>query len=489
MSVDRFIDLSEMKGSPLEDFPRTEHWRIMADGWQHHFGINHFRPAYYKGVQEGYAFIAKHAEQRKKITPDFIQKIFAKDYQFEDDFQNLKQMLSANGSGHIGFRGKALSNGFLVAPTKSTNTDGASTDGLDDFITAALQANKDGRWKLVVASKSVIYQKDAAAIQEFVDQTPGIDLSEFANDKNKLKERLELILKNLDKNNYLYIVTFSMPLNRVFQFIQKVLDEFYEKMDKLNSRAFFEKNQQKIADEKIAAIVKLIQTLNQDHWLPDGNGRTLLILQNFLLMQHLQCMTMMMTPAHLTGFSTRELVEEVKNGIARLNEFKITKAKKFLQNLTVNDIEDEGEIIAALNKNLSSDNIAALAQINELFLQIQENKICVPKDFKEAENDEPKKAAHEKILNILQDLYLDKLQRFAENPPARYLAMANNEKLLTECLDRFNFWLHTHEICKSIDRVDKRTVKSKLMLLVELHLKAPDVALNEFGDTIPTFHF
>lgn len=83
-------------------------------------------------------------------------------------------------------------------------------------------------------------------------------------------------------------------------------------------------------DEKLIAIVKVIQNLHQLHPFADGNGRTFcFFLLNRLLLDNNLPPTIIKVPGYFTGWSAEELVQEVKEGQKRflsLCSFKNAKA-------------------------------------------------------------------------------------------------------------------------------------------------------------------
>jgi hypothetical protein len=77
-------------------------------------------------------------------------------------------------------------------------------------------------------------------------------------------------------------------------------------------------NLAKVEEQKLTAIVKVIQNLHQFHPFPDGNGRTFcFFLLNKLLLENDLAPTIIEDPGYFTGCSVTELVEAVKVGQKR----------------------------------------------------------------------------------------------------------------------------------------------------------------------------
>jgi hypothetical protein len=142
---------------------------------------------------------------------------------------------------------------------------------------------------------------------------------------------------------------------------------------------------------------------------------------NMLLLQNKLSFCMVETPSHFTGFDVEKLVQEVKNGQQAFQEYKITKAKIALSNLSTADLKDMTKIKNILETNISPKPMIALAQINELYIRIKENELKVPQNYWGDDYDtgfynffsksfHEQHVMHSSMLSLLQNLYLEKLE-------------------------------------------------------------------------------
>lgn len=464
--------LSELKPNPLMDFPRTEHWRFMTDGWQHKLGPTNFRDKYYQGILQGFEHVALQVEPRTKITPEMIQELYLKSFQFEPEFDEYQKTIASYGEQtkqKAAFRGIAYEANFCVCPGSRPAMVGLSIAGLKEFIPEVDKAEDEKRWKLVVVEQAKLKGESRDAL---VCDSPSMNSEMFGHNLDLFKKALVAFM--LNPKYALYIVNYTLPLKKVLFYVQRSIDKFYSEMHEIDKE---EKSlsREQIKDKKIAAMVKLIRTLNQDHWLPDGNGRVVgFLLLNLLLLQHLNCMMINMTPAHVTGFSTEELVAEVKNGVAQFEDIKITGLKNILANLTIENIADEKKISTELKAKLNSDPMIAMAQLNELFLQIRENVLIVPVGFNKEQKNEKNDEAHEKILNLLKDIYQEKLQEFVANPPEKLIERVRRKKELRE-------WIQMHEISAAIEIAKPGFIEQQL----DVYFKPPAEVRDQVISTQP----
>lgn len=77
-------DIMSLLDEALEDFPKSEIWRIQTDGWQATKGFNNFREKFYKGMDDGFNFLRKMGDQM--ITPELIEGIYKSAYGHEDEY-------------------------------------------------------------------------------------------------------------------------------------------------------------------------------------------------------------------------------------------------------------------------------------------------------------------------------------------------------------------------------------------------------------------
>lgn len=416
---------------PLADFPRSEHWRLVTDGFQQPAGPANFTFKFYQGMQDGFKHIQQHIHSNTKITPEFIEQL------------NLV-VQGQQPSNSQAFRAQKGNVTFQLAPMQEVEA-GYSRAGIDEFVKAVIEAEDDRRWCLLSLPRML----DSSFKFAISDAASAAEKGQSFSRKYRM-ELKEKLLKCLDARSQteLYLCGFMMERPKVIEALQKDLDKLYSDLDGIEQESKQVQSYERdrlfqinidLRYKKIAAIVQFIQKLNQNHWFADGNGRTCILLLDLLLLQQLGCMAIPMTPGHLTGYSTDELVKEIQNGIDEIEKYKITLAKDFLCKIKVEDLEDEKEAAKKLDKfacdladKLSPVNYIAMAQINELFLQIKEGKIDVPAKVKG------------KILDVLKKLYLENLHDFATHPPKGSSYRIPN-------VTAFDTYLSFHEISREKD--------------------------------------
>lgn len=377
----RFDMTLEMKGSPLEDFPRSEHWRFVTDGWQQNQGITGFRDRYYKGMQEAFNGIKEFIVQKNKQL-DFllIELIHDLLFQFENEGNKLKNK---------GYRENRVAGHFYLAPFSSTERMGISKNGLKKFIADEHKAKKDKRWTAFIAVDG--------------DDSPAKDVVSGKTKKADVTEQdLEIFLDPPPGfTDELLILTKLLPRSKVQKFIEGDLASFYKQMKSLDQK----KESPQKTDEKLKLIADFISDLNKNHWFTDGNGRTCMMIFFMLMVQHVNAVAILNTPAHFTAFPTDELVAEIKAGMAEADKYKITAPKKILLKLNETNL-DAKQLESDISNALCKEPHIAMAQINELFLQVKEGKIGIKEPAKQNE-----------VFRILKELYLKNLNAFCENPP------------------------------------------------------------------------
>lgn len=403
------ITLETKENNPLEDFPRSEHWRLVTDGWQQDKGITGFRAAFYNGMQAAFNHVKKFLFQNSEKLPDgfFFENIHDALYQFEEDGKD---------ESNLNYRARKYGY-FYVTGYKSIENVGLSENGIDELIQEARDGEK--RWKLIEISSNVSKSQAGTSV---------LSAEPIKLTREKLRKFLNpsfthhfKFLKSLF-NKDLVLRAEIIERSRVVADAEKDLDTINKKMKALDEI----KDEAVKKHEKIKLIAHFIRRLNQNHLFAGGNGRTCIIVFHYLMIRYLNCMAFLKTPAHFTGFSLAELTKEIEEGIDEFNKYKITGAKKVLLKFAQLSTEQlTQELLAAL----SSENHIAMAQINELYLQVKYNQISLEK------NRLP-------VLEILKKMYLEKLDAFCHQCP-----QANLQKF-DEKSEAFERMLDSHEITK-----------------------------------------
>ncbi|MBA2652706.1 MAG: hypothetical protein H0U73_10625 [Tatlockia sp.] len=420
------FDATALIDEALEDYPQSALWRVQTDGWQAVKGPKNFRPQFYAGMNAGFDFLRKN--DRKTITPELIEGIYQSVYQYEDNYETddiaRKGYNEVSGAFEI----------FLPEPGLEHEA-GVSLAGIPE-VTARLQ-------KAVQRQGNRPYPFLELIVERF--QKPTLVLNPFSE---TFEQDLIYHLENatLGKEEYtgdkerpgedkLSMVSFSnIPTERaeIINLVQQDINDFYEELS-LAKTMLGSDEERKIAD--LNAINHFITKLHDSHYFPDGNGRTFIFLLSFaLLLQNGHGLKIIEHPAHFAGYSNAELLAETEADLAHFNAYKITAAKNFLSGLDSTDIIDHiTNITAELNLRLSTDPMIAMAQIDELFCRINDNKMVVPRTYNPPNfnnmynisffgNPDQATPAHTAVLNLLKTMYMQKLYLLAEQAPNVALA-------------------------------------------------------------------
>ncbi|MGQ3888932.1 hypothetical protein ACQUW5_07850 [Legionella sp. CNM-1927-20] len=445
-SVEKHADRS--RNTILQDFPPSEIWRLQTDGWQHYRGPDNFREVFYKGMNQGFDFILSNLNT--PLSVDLIQNIYFSAYQFEESYGKEQDMREGIRDGTLGFE-------IDIGLPGASEEAGISEEGLDEFIKNMIEAYHDRpsgapRWRLkifTVGDKPPLYisfdpnksenlncvyfnEQNTQQLKEYLLEQFRSAALYKANPKDSKKT--EGSVTNIE-------ISCSAKYSRadLRRYIEKEINLYQEKIKTAGSK-----------DEKVAIIVEFIRNLHQTHPLPDGNGRTLVfLLKNLLLLQNGMSMCITQTPAHFAGFSVSQLTKETLLGLSKYAEYKITNAAQILSNLTEENILDNTEQIKLhLRETLSRDPMIAMAQLNELFIQIQDNRIVVPKNYWGESynlgllnnfNTGFKKSneSHAAIQTIVKQLYYENFVKLTK-------------EVDSSSLKKFSSWIDKHQICKDI---------------------------------------
>lgn len=383
---------------PLADFPRSEHWRLVTDGCQHHLGITNFSPVFYQGMKAGYEVMVDFMNHKVSLSPELIQTIH---------MEAFGPVIKPKKAGF-----KEGNSYFQIAPLPLQDS-GISPNqaGLNDFVKAALSAWKQNRWALITVDKSYQEARDRAVGDKKASVEAERKMTKFIfenlddillpDDEEEMKKKITECLQE-QSQNVLCIFGDATTTTKAILTLKKDIETLELK---LAPKVKEVKKAKKDEDEIIAAVVEFVQKCHQNHWFGDGNGRTfILILLNAMLIKYLDFMSFIRFPSHFTGFAVDDLVRELRDGQAEFNKYKIKNAREFIEahvkkQADIKDEKDGSSFYNQLLAKFSNENPIALAQINEVFLRIKENRIKVDKD-------------RDKILNALKDMYCNKLESF-----------------------------------------------------------------------------
>lgn len=406
----------------MEDFPRSEMWRLQTDGWQQAMGPSNFREAFYKGMDIGNNYIKEHCKET--VTVGTIENLYQSAYQFENEYQESAVVRKGIRDGGGGFEI------FTNMPGVDKDA-GVSEAGLAEFVDALIAASTDfsseqfPRWQVKVKFDNSAEPPKALVLKD--NPSKSLNLTKF-DTKEELTTYLRTQLRNAalsktqakDSASYQGTkvrVDINCPAKysreEIKEFITQSLDDYYKAIQESKSEEDIVKN-----------IIKLVRNLHQSHCFPDGNGRTFIfLLSNLLLMQNNLSRMIVNTPAHFAGFSTNELYNEIITGQQQFKEYLVTAAKTELMQLDVTKIQKSPHLVDEIFDNkLSKNPMIALAQLNELFLMINNNEITVPAKNIEASFlslfKEPQDylSAHNKVLSMIKKRYFDIAANLAVTP-------------------------------------------------------------------------
>lgn len=394
----------------LRDFPKTEIWRLQTDGWQHVWGPKNFRDIYYQGMNAAFDYIKQHLN--KPINPEMIIGLHEAASQFENFFKEIKE----NGWDTIGDSQFSI---FLLEPDfQNYPLSSLSKEGVPEFASALEKAYTAGLWKLNI---DVPRSKAPPEGMPFYVDPKQKDLQAFLFKYLTMAgEDSERKLKNPNiKDDTICKLSCVGEKENIVKFMIEEIKQFHNEIKQ--AKKYNDNNKE---DKIIEAIVKLTRNFHQTHIFKDGNGRTFIhLMLNMLLLQNNLSFCMVNTPSHFAGFSTEQLKQEVREGIKKFQEYKITQAKATINNLSEKDIDDIEKIKKELNSKLSQNPLIALSQINELFLRVKRNEIKVPHNYSGdtkshlflGSSSPSRHIAHNKILDLLKLLYLEKISNVMEN--------------------------------------------------------------------------
>ncbi|MBA3537232.1 MAG: hypothetical protein H0T84_11590 [Tatlockia sp.] len=405
--------MSTLIDDALEDFPESEIWRIYTDGWQALRGINNFRPQYYAGMHAGFDFIRKN--EQNLITPELIEGIYHSAYGTEEDY--LKSITLQKG-----YNLKSGSFEIFLPEPGLENTAGISEAGIPHLLKLLrgyAQAKGDRKYPFVELSidreneLETVFDVDAATAEKDLYihlKNAAICKDEYTGNEKRTEEKLLRLL----------LTTSLSKREEVIQFVQADIEAYYQELKEAQTLS---KEERQTAE--LLAVIHFIRKLHLTHYFPDGNGRTFVfLLFNMLLLQNGYGLKITQTPAHYAGFSSQELLAETLADLDRFHSYKITEAKNYLLSLEDEDINlDQDNVKVQLMARLNHDPLVAMSQINELFIRISNDRMMVPKDFRPPSNgllswfentEQLKTEGHNSILNLLRNLYVEKLDLLVE---------------------------------------------------------------------------
>lgn len=405
----------------LQDFPRNEIWRLQTDGWQACRGPDNFRPSYYQGMEAGFNFLRRFDDVH--ITPEFIEHIYFSAYQYESAFKNERICRQ----GYC----ESVNEFAIVLPLPGLEAiAGVSLAGIDELVTM-IQSSYESQGSREFPQNEIGIMKPGMFYSRVISFNDFTTPNEF---KNMLIKHLELASATLrlyagpinisdDEMTRVDLISNAATREEILTFVQNDIGQYYTELQRAQSIADPEHRKA----SEIMAINRFIRKLHQSHYFPDGNGRTFIfLLANLLHLQNGHGLKITEYPAHYAGFSSYELLIETRTDLDNFNAFKITKAKEYFGNLSPETIIGDKEgTKRELTDRLNPNPLIALAQIDELFIQVLEKKIQVPmghvpsksltkKTIKSLTGPSTSTIAHDHAKILLKELYLETLVRVVQ---------------------------------------------------------------------------
>ncbi|MGQ3891838.1 hypothetical protein [Legionella sp. CNM-4043-24] len=396
----------------LEDFPKSEIWRLQTDGWQSTLGPRNFRPAFYQGMDEGFRFISEHYSA--EITPELLEAIYHKVNGSERDYQQDTILQK-------GYCERA--NSFeLVLPLPGLEHHASVSElGMDELarVLQECEMNKGARnfpqleieVIRAIGGFSYYHPSDFENIDAFKNEMlrllrlAGACKAKYEGEKTPLREMVKIqLLSN------------TATRAEILGFVANDISRYYHDLALANAVDNPEQRKAFV----VMAINGLVRKLLQSHYFPDANGRTFVfVLANLLLLQNGLGLKITENPVRFAAYSSYELLVETMADMEHFNSYKITIAKNYICQLTadvINSRPDDvsGQILFHLNPR----PLIALAQLDELYSQIKTGHIRVPKGYGSgsylsgifSRHGENSKARHI-VKNIIKELYFQTLRR------------------------------------------------------------------------------
>lgn len=410
----------------LNDFPKSEIWRLQTDGWQATAGPLGFTEAFVRGMDAGFDFLRKY--DTEIITTMLIEDIYNSAYQYEAEYITVSELRKGYCTFTSGFE--------LLLPYEGIeHFANVSLSGLDELvfrlgeITQAQGDREYPQFGIEFRNREKGYSRrlspgDFSSLDEFKAALE-MHLRKASGSKDKClgpkTAEEDLTIVNL--------VSYPATRDEILNFVRQDIETYYAE---LNPAKQIVDPQYRKAGE-INAINHFIRSLHQSHYFPDGNGRTFIfLLANMLHLQNGHGLKITFDPAHYAAYSRNELLSETIADLAHFQSWKITEAKEYLATLSADSIINHCESIRSdLISHLNPDPLIAMAQINELYVQIGTSKLSVPTGYKpgkktpimqtlfSSKHPYSDKIAHTNILNLLKIMYQETLEQLVKDDPKK----------------------------------------------------------------------
>ncbi|MEO8402258.1 MAG: Fic family protein [Gammaproteobacteria bacterium] len=461
-----------------EDFPRSERWRLCTDEWQQPFGPENFRKEYFIGINKGLELVETFLRTQQEMTSKELEKLHDSFYETE----------KTNRDQPLGFR-KGINGKFGVyLPALGTEyTAGISEKGYAAFIAGLKLAN--GRYASAADTGKYYFVIETRRRNfKYIPFLNGIIKDDYLFSKKIITDESELFNIFEKSGNSFYGI--SIHLTRSSDDVVKTVDDAFKKFHTTITDAEAQEQKKEPSPAQRTAILRalaeLIGTLHANHGFSDGNGRThIFLLLNYYLLKFFNTRCIVQTPAHFLGYSVDEIVAEIEAGIKKFEDYKITKAKDYVFSLLKKDawIEKTEDVKNELIKNFSKKPLVALAQINELYLQLIEQQKMKFVDESQGSSSfvshsifSPLAKQIQPILALLRDIYFLMVNNQINMQQSGKFQVKNNhdwvasKQAFKDIIARHNDILQDETISESA-AYGKNSLKSAVTETIETSLK------------------
>lgn len=385
------IKLKGRKKKAFDAFPSSENWRMGMEVTRQDEGPEAFHrgvypePGYIEGMRNGYALMLKNIDH--PLSADMLAAIHDICVKSISDEQIEKSEVS--------FRDN-ITTQYTIQPIENDPRRGYfSKQGFLELMEKIQQHEQTSKGK----DRFCILIGEPQMSSKEVDPT-----------EDDLDEVYEKILSSKYAARF---ISMREDASFIRQRTQQHIDKYYEDVSKVRSD-----------DEKLDLILKVIKDLEQLHPFPDANGRTIsMIAFNKLLIENGFSPVMQDNPNRIDGFGSPysgsdELKQETLKGMKNFNDYCIDDLRQLIKKIPANEITSMGAK-DLIRKQLSDNPSVAMAQINALFIEIENNKLSVKSQsfsLLRGKNNPEKNT----LLGILKTLYKEKVDESLslENRPA-----------------------------------------------------------------------
>lgn len=294
--------------------------------------------------------IAKSKTQNKQIK----KKAFAILHKFEGEKKVHSQMNSIKAFS--GFPKDQVWRLFMNGKLQETRGEygfeneigymGALLEGFDDVLSSlGNPLDADGLEKLHDSTTSEVYQRDGRLMRtgfrrlkekkfdemtkDFYDKEIIVTVKLKSNEnvsKDGIKQVLEMAVENgrsYDVDNWFIFTPPASKSSGELALLPKTEAECKSRAQNILDEYSSEVKKAKTDDDKLRAMAKCCQNLDQSHVFEDGNIRTFVFLVlNKMLLENGMDPVIMEDPNVFDGFSLDELVQEIKNGQQNFRSYK-----------------------------------------------------------------------------------------------------------------------------------------------------------------------